>query len=151
MVARLMSALSRHPDVYHELLVAVRTAKVAGPWVKAKAPGIEIGNGMWRLKAQGPKEHWDTGDVAVVSPSRKLEKPEEYQYALEYDNEGEIVSWDEDAYERDLESYRATLPLWKPWTWRVGLSDSGYANTREEAMALADEHMCSKGWILAEG
>jgi len=151
MVARLMSALSRHPDVYHELLVAVRKAKVAGPWVKAKAEGIEIGNGMWRLKAQGPKEHWDIGDVAVASPSQKLEKPEVYEYALEYDETGEIVSWNEDAYDRDVEAYKATLPLWKPWTWRVGNDAKGYADTREEAMTLADEHLRSEGWILSDG
>jgi hypothetical protein len=145
-----MSALSRHPDVYHELLVAVRKAKVAGPWVKAKAEGVEIGNGMWRLKAQGPKANWDSGDAAVVYPSIKLAKPETYEYATEYDNEGEVLYWDEDRYEQDLKDYEALLPKWKPWAWRVGHHVRGYADTREEAMMLADEHLRSEGWILSD-
>lgn len=150
MVARLMSALSRHPDVYHELLVAVCTVKVAGPWVEAKAEGIEIGKGLWRLRAQGPTAHWDSGAVAVVSPSQKLEKPEPYEYATEYDNEGEILYWDEETYERDVKEYEETKPLWKPWTWRVGQDAEGYADTREGAMVLADEHLRSEGWVLSE-
>ena len=135
-----------------EILWAIKSAKVTvlGPWVKADRTGTSVYDGLWRCRPKGR-------EVMTVYPSSTLEKPELYMYQTGHEdgpeNGGEGTDYyNEDAYEADLEEWEVLKSTWKPWSYRIEGEPSVYcADTREEAVAKADQALMELGYLLYDG
>ena len=127
-----------------KLLGAVGMSKgvrVAGPWLPAERPSLRVVHGMWRLTPNGK-------EVVTVWPSLSLESryPNQDNY-IDYD-ENDL---DEEDWRRALEAYNALQEVWKPWSYgSMGNEDHGWADTKEEAMAKADNDLRSEGVLLLD-
>lgn len=119
-------------DIYNIVL----TVKIAGPW--------ERQDRRWLRRSLTMKT------VATVFKAPILEEPAQWRYVFKYDDfTGEPLVWNEDEYEADIQAFNVAQGLWKPWVWKT-LKSEGYASSFEEAVAIAEEHLRSEDWILAE-
>lgn len=146
-----------------EVLWAIRSSPVVvlGPWVEAREvkPDGTFGSGTpggkWR---KPPRKNVIGADGATVSKSQPLSSqvPQEYQftrYEYEYDDEGDF---DQESFDEAVEVYNAIAAVWKPYRYSIRMKledgtwfeDSGYADTLDEGMTLADAVLRSKGVLL---
>jgi len=136
MVSRILKVLPDHPGVYFKLTAALQTAKIAGPWeTRPLHP-----KSLWRVRAQEMSGPQEKRGIVWVYPSMILYPPDETQY------------WDYDAYSNAREKYEEQRAKWKSWSWSIQIDSAfGYSDTREEALADADNLLRSLGWVLWDG
>lgn len=137
-------------------LVLTSEAKAAGPWVDAesKSRRTRTIGGFWRLSARSGRSTRglvEDEDVAKIHPwwpgCNGIQKS--MPTSWEYDDREE-----DEEYIHDLAEWQDDSSRRKPWVWR--LSSWGfehrteYAETKEEAMALADAALRAEGWLLID-
>ncbi|KKM93265.1 hypothetical protein LCGC14_1210020 [marine sediment metagenome] len=125
-IKRKIAEAIANPQVLWPILTA--KYKIFGPWSDENWP-----------KGAVTRQHYASDNYTriTVHTSSKLEKPEEYEF---YVMGG--VDWE--AYEEAITDWEEKeKPLWKEWEYTFasgrGTYEEHYADSREEAMKLADE------------
>lgn len=126
---------------------------IAGPWVKATKPGVSVGRGTWRCDPKGDS-------VVTVYPSRKLSRPEQWEFQLDYleDDEdgGKSPAIDWDGLREAEAEYERVSAIWKPWTWTGAywlptIPEDRFFDTREEAEKAADTFLRNNNILIWNG
>jgi hypothetical protein len=96
---------------------------------------VTIHRGVWRLDPTGAV-------VVAVYPSSTPTEPDYWEFVDYYDEDGEPKYTRDELYESAMIDHQRDKAAWKLWTYSIhqlsGYAKTAYADTMEEAMALAD-------------
>jgi hypothetical protein len=133
LVSPLLAEILKDPNNVWALLNLGKAVKILGPWEK-------FSDQVYRRLPSGEP-------FVVVYSSTRQSKPQEYYFRDEY------YLPDPEAFARALAKWEADQAAWKPWTYATDYDKEthpyGFADSKEEAMALADDSMLKRGWLLA--
>lgn len=119
--------------------------KILGPWKEHCGSNWSFGKNSFA------RFHYSysntTSHKIYIEKSAKLRKPEEYEFHI-------MGGVDWEALEEATKEWKKEKLLWKEWEYRYcchGDYEQYYADSKEEAMKLADDLAKSKGYLLYNG